>query len=152
MIPMAIGSEISMSPTRVMSPVKISVGLFVRGENLDPDHVTARLGVSPTIKQIKGETRIAPDGRHVHAKEGLWAKVLDAADVAEIDRLLGAVSSGSLTLGGIANVTDAYFDVFVASESDAGRADLAFNIGATTLAAIGGTGLPLRMTLAFMPG
>ena len=141
-----------MSPTRATTAAKISVGLFVRGEKLDPDHVTARLGVSPTIRQIKGEARTAPDGRQVHAKEGLWARVLDADDVAEIDRLLGAVSSGSLTLGGIMNVTDAYFDVFIASESDAGRADLAFNIDAATLAAIGGTGLPLRMTLAFMPG
>lgn len=151
MIPMVNGSEISMSPTRAMSPAKISVGLFVRGENLDPDQLTARLGMSPTIKQTKGEARTAPDGRLVHAKGGLWARVIDADDVAEIDRLLVAVSSGSLATGRIANVTEAYFDVFIASESDEGRADLSFDIGAAALAAIAGSGLPLRMTFALMP-
>lgn len=140
-----------MHPTKPVSRAKVSIGLFVRGENLDPDNVTARLGAAPTIRQTKGQARVAPDGRQIEAKGGLWARVIDADDVADVDKLLATVASGAVGLGSIADVAEAYFDLFVACESEKGRTDLAFRIDTSTMTAVAAAGLPLRMTFASMP-
>lgn len=118
---------------------------------MDPEDVTAKLGMAPTWSQSKGQPRSAPDGVTILAKFGHWERTLRADDVAKINELLKATSSDALAPGGIPNATEIYSDVFIARESEAGLADLTFDIAATTLAGIAAAGIPLKVTLAVLP-
>ena len=64
--------------------------LRFRGDHLDPDRITAILGVQPTKACRKGERYLAgPRAGYVTGRTGVWVLATDSAlDSAELDRHL----------------------------------------------------------------
>jgi Domain of unknown function (DUF4279) len=134
---------------------KIGVALYVRGQRLDPDAVTRLLGVQPTRVQRTGDVRSLPSGNQAVANIGLWAKIIDsdggkAEDV--LVQLLSEVTSSVSLVTKLPDVTEAYFDIFIARPvgSD-GRSDFSLSFNNGTLTALAVAALPLEITIAAVP-
>lgn len=141
-----------MHPSEHSQESKISVGLYIYGDSLDPNTATRALGVSPTIQRVKGETITSPNGEQICAKTGLWAKVLHAETADQIEGLLSTIACYATKVGLLPNATHMSFDLYVGRDTGAsGIACLDFDISAETLAALATAALPLRITFAAGP-
>ncbi|WP_082055148.1 DUF4279 domain-containing protein [Cupriavidus basilensis] len=135
-----------------MSPdePKIIVALYLNGEHLDPDSVTREFGVVPSRAQKKGERRVTSSGREVLVKQGSWAWSVELGSTSLDDhlaRLIRSFPTGK-PLSEIANVEDAYIDVFVALSSNLdGDAKCELDIKPDVLVSLAQLGLPIRMTV-----
>lgn len=129
---------------------KLIVALYLRGEHLDPDLVTQRVGIEPSKMHKKGDTHVTSTGHKVTAKHGLWALVIEVDSLSLDDHLLRLEGSlpPDLSPSSIGGVEDAYFDVFVAMTSDAdGDAECELEVSPKLLALLASFGLPVRITV-----
>lgn len=135
--------------------LKVTVGLYVRGDGLNPDSVSNVLGIEPSWSQEKGERKVTSTGREVIAKTGVWALVVaaDSSELADhIGVLISKIGMKGQHISSILGVDDAYVDVFVAALSDTyGEASCAFELNVKVLAALKDMGLPLRLTVTSGP-
>jgi len=93
----------------------ISCGIYLRGEDLDPDVITATLGIEPTSATKRGDVRHTSSGRQIVARLGLW-KYIVYADAAKFEptfeEVLSIFSAVKIDLKSLPGVTDAVFDIF----------------------------------------
>ena len=96
----------------------IQVGLYVRGETLDPERVSSELGIAPTDSQYKGKRSATSTERLVVAKLGVWSLVVESdtgllSD--QLDILLARMPMGDISapIYKIPGVEEAYIDIFV---------------------------------------
>ncbi|WP_299660120.1 DUF4279 domain-containing protein [Methylobacterium sp.] len=68
---------------------RISVGLRIFGEALDPDEITRLLGVEPTGCARRGDTHRTASGREVVARSGSWR--LDAGLPGDLNTQISAL-------------------------------------------------------------
>ena len=68
---------------------RISVGLRIFGDDLDPDEITRLLGIEPTGSARKGDTHRTASGRNVVARSGSWR--LDAGVPGDLNTQIGAL-------------------------------------------------------------
>lgn len=131
---------------------KIIVALYIRGQDLDPDLVTKQLGIAPSRFQHKGEVRKTSTNRDYVTKIGLWCLIsyLDSQLVNEhIENLALKIGATASLIRGIPEVQQAYFDVFIATESDIdGEGGCEFELSDDTLAMVSKIGLPVRFTVS----
>ena len=93
----------------------ISCGVYLRGDDLDPDAVTSRLGIVPTSARRMGELRKTSAGTPIRDRSGLWSRVVHA-DASEFEpaiaQALSAFDAIGFDLCGLPGVDDAFFDIF----------------------------------------
>ena len=136
---------------------KIMLGLYLRGNALDPCDITAILGISPDYQQVKGESVPSSAGRAITRTIGVWSIKVDAAseNIAEplaefFTRLNGLIEWGarnSSTLLSLPGVDEGYVDMFVCGSldtDDQGKVEV--EIQPDQVALLAKLHLPLRIT------
>lgn len=73
----------------------ITVGLYIRGDLIDPQDVTRRLGINPSRSHFKGEIKKTRSGTEYSEKTGFWTLIADINStlldehIAKLGELLG---------------------------------------------------------------
>jgi hypothetical protein len=133
--------------------VKITTSLYVYGDDLDPDIVSASLGVSPTTSRRNGEKRTTSTNQEVVQKTGLWELTAASnSDVLsdQIKDLLSKISACRGSPAKIAGVQEAYVDILICPSLDQnGRANCHFDLAKEVVAALGKLELPIQFTVGF---
>lgn len=128
------------------------VAVYLRGDALDPNHVSELLGVAPSKAQYKGETRQTSTNQNFVTKIGLWALVAQSksSDLFElIDELTSKIKKSGVSLLEIDGVQEAYADVFIAMDADEdGEGTCEFQLTPENLKALDCLGIPTRFTVA----
>ena len=135
----------------------ISLGLYLRGERLDPDSVTKILGINPTKSQKKDERNFTPTGMEYRKNIGLWALLTDSPSsnisdhFDQISSNLEKISRSSVVLGNhlleLPGVDEGYIDVFVCGVVDEEGGDCEFILTDLQVKLVGKIGLPVRFTV-----
>jgi Domain of unknown function (DUF4279) len=131
---------------------KFSVTLYLRGDALDPAHVSTVLGMQPSRAQSKGERRTTQTNREFVTSTGLWALAAEpeARDLSQpLDELASKVGDLGSILTTISGVTDAYVDIFISTDADAdGGGTCEFQLSERHLRTLSGIGIPIQFTVA----
>jgi hypothetical protein len=131
----------------------ISVGLYLRGDELDPKFISKKLGVIPSESQYKGEEKITSTNHKYITKIGVWALISesesDSCIVADhIDQLTSKIISKKVSITELAGVQEAYVDVFIAADADdKGECTCEFQLIKENIEALERLGLPVRFTV-----
>jgi hypothetical protein len=132
----------------------ISVGLYLRGDNLDPKIVTKKLGVVPSDAQYRDEKKITSTQREYRTKIGLWALIAESESVKLSDlikQVTAKVKLDAKALHNIEAVQEAYLDVFIARDSDEdGEGTTEFELSNDNISDIARLGLPVNFTVTFV--
>lgn len=130
---------------------KITVGLYVRGLDLDPDKVTAALSVEPTIARAKGDVRELPSAQEIVAKEGLWVlrEYSEDKDVGyQLSSVAGKIPSARQSLTIVPGIEDVYIDVFIVPIGPEIRGgEYSFELNKDDIEFVARLGLPVRFTV-----
>ena len=92
----------------------ISIAIYLRGDGLNPDHVSQVLSVQPSRFQKKDEFKHG--STRFIAKIGVWTLKVksDSRSISElVDELFQKLGDPPVRLGEIEGVEDAYLDIFV---------------------------------------
>lgn len=129
---------------------KVIAGVYFKGPDLDPQSITAALGINPSNSHPYGETKRTSSGAVFSTKTGLWALVVDrdSAEVSDVLETLLVSLGKQSTLANLAGVREAYFDVFVALTSDDdGEGSCTMELNPAMLSELLSYGLPVRFTV-----
>lgn len=126
---------------------KSEASLRFVGDDLDPDEITAKLGVTPGRGNRKGEFDVLPSGKKVESRTGVWSIKAPACEPADIDMQV------MFLLQGTSDDLDAWRDLarrykgefFIGLFLDGGNEGM--GIRPETLAAIGARGLELSLDI-----
>ena len=129
---------------------KLIVAVYLRGEDLDPELVTQSIRIEPSTAQKRGDKQVTSTGREFTAKLGVWALVveLDSSSLdAHLTQLASALPVGS-AFASLANVEEAYVDIFIALVSDAdGDARCELAVSPQSLELLARLGLPVQISV-----
>jgi hypothetical protein len=109
---------------RMEGKLYISVSIFLKGDQLDPDFVSKELGLLPDSSRRKGDVRCSkkPGAKSYTAKTGIWVlKSRDHIDtqntgkevVRIVDEVLQKFHERQRPLNEISGVEEAFLDIFV---------------------------------------
>jgi hypothetical protein len=129
----------------------ISVGLWLRGDSLDPSVASEVLGKKPDHGQFKGQVQHGKEGRKYVRKIGIWslkAKPEPCSDrLADyIEAFLAKIDFDTGKICTIKGLEEAYIDVFIAG--GCGKTH-EFEIDAMQMSRLARIGVPVRLTLSF---
>ena len=99
-------------------PPKIVVSVYLRGQHLDPEVLSAALGIQPTSLQVAG--RLRPGSERFIANIGLWgvsSESISSKIADHVDDVLSHFKGVYDPLTGLPGVEEAYLDVLVAFEN-----------------------------------
>jgi hypothetical protein len=127
----------------------VSVAIYLRGDELSPDHVSKLLGVQPSRCQKKGEFKLG--STRFIAKIGVWTLGArsNSRSISElVEELFQKIGNPPVRLDGIEGVEDAYLDIFVPL-SQRGKMDetLEFALTKSQIAKLGQLGLSACFTV-----
>lgn len=97
----------------------ISCAIWLRGEHLDPDLITARLGITPTSTRRKGQVHHTSAGTAITAPVGIWKLHVhgDGSDfqptISTLLSLFSHIDQGLMTLP---RVADPLLDIYGAAD------------------------------------
>jgi len=100
----------------------IIVAIYLRGERLQPEHISQMLSLQPSKSQKTG--RLCYESKNVIAKIGIWALIAqtDSAIVSDhIDELLKKIGNLPTPLDEFEGVEEAYLDIFIGAEGDSAK-------------------------------
>jgi hypothetical protein len=131
------------------------VGLYIKGDQLDPDVASQVLGTIPTKARRKGERGVSKDGveRNYVQRTGIWALVIEKnSDVSECLRDLSARLGGrTLEIRQIPHADECYIDILLSlrltSQDDN---TYSFGLSEKDVATLYGLKLPVRCTVSFV--
>jgi Domain of unknown function (DUF4279) len=126
------------------------LGLYLRGERLDPVALTALLGVTPTSTRTRGQTRALRSGHSVETKVSVWHVKVTAGSPTEcVSALVTRFGDRLPDLSRLPGVEDAFLDMFVTFEpgKDEGT-EMRVEWDSTALRQLAECGLPLEVTFA----
>jgi hypothetical protein len=139
----------------------ITAAIYLKGDGLDPEVISALLKASPSISQRLGDKHVTSTGRVFVRKTGLWAlksssesklltdhvnQVLEMAET-----ILSWVDSNRLPITDLPGVEEAYFDIFMcgtASKTD--EADCYFEISDVQASILARLRLPIHFTVGYV--
>jgi hypothetical protein len=132
---------------------RYEVALYLRGRDLDPNHVSSVLGIEPTLSQRKGERHITSTSKEFVTKIGVWA-VVSQEEVPSlsnfIDKIGRELSGFGSSLNEISGVEEAYLDFFVSmSANENGGGELKFELDMECAELLHKLGVPVRFTVVF---
>ena len=123
------------------------VGLYIRGDKLDPKHITTELGVNPTDSQFKGQKHITKTNKQVVAQIGMWSLISHITTdnlsdhIADISHHIKQKGSTILNLKA---VEEAYIDIAVFEES---KSCVFFEIDKESMSLLADMALPVHFTV-----
>ncbi|MFA5122999.1 DUF4279 domain-containing protein [Zavarzinia sp.] len=138
----------------------ISVSLYLRGDQLDPNLVSEALGRAPDRSQRKGERQAGVHGREYIRKIGVWAiksdpdfesnKDFRSDSVSDhVDSLLSKINFSRENLSIINDLEEVYIDIFVAMDEEKdGGGTCDFELSASQVEGLSKLGAPIRFTIA----
>lgn len=130
----------------------IDFGIFLRGENLDPELVSSMLSLTPSSSQKKGEKRISSSNNEYFTQIGVWEiAATSKSDLLSdhIEELTSKVGMYGTALLDIEGVEEAYADVFIGVEAEEeGEGTCGFELSGENLRALTQLGLPVRFTVS----
>jgi hypothetical protein len=134
-----------------ISEKKVMIGLYLKGHDVDPQKISRSLGVVASRSHRRGETQTTSSGRKLTTKTGFWSWVIDR-DPGEISDALAVLfatfGQGGALLERLPDVQEAYFDVFVAIDSDSdGDGAFFMELSECQLKALSSYNLPIRFTV-----
>jgi hypothetical protein len=136
----------------IESACKIAVAIYLRGDDLDPSHVSTALGLEPSHSQFKGEKRSTSTNKEFTTQIGLWALKFEAESndlPALLEKLVLKVEGKNIVFTEIAGVQEAYVDVFMAVDTDDdGGGDCVFQLSERNTRTLAKLGLPVHFTVA----
>jgi len=97
---------------------RIVVSVYLRGQHLDPEVLSAALGIQPTSLQVAG--RLRPGSERFIANIGLWgvsSESISSKIADHVDDVLSHFKGVYDPLTGLHGVEEAYLDVLVAFEN-----------------------------------
>jgi hypothetical protein len=98
--------------------------LILRGEHLDPDAVSALLGVTPTRTRSRGERTVSPSGRTYETTVSVWRlKAEGATPTACVAALLSRFGGTFPDLASVPGVRDAFLDLLILFELGGSEGD-----------------------------
>lgn len=127
-----------------------SASFLVTGEELDPDRITAVLGLQPTESRRRGRTaEVVGDHMKIRTRTGVWVYSLTSGEVG-IEELLNAlvVKLARVHGGvrGLPGVEYACFDVFYSGTSDSENY-CNFSLSLDVVAMFARVGVPVHFTI-----
>ncbi|MFG6448904.1 DUF4279 domain-containing protein [Roseateles sp. BYS180W] len=131
---------------------KVMVGLYLKGDDLEPQQITESIGIVPTISHGRGEAQRTTSGREFVTKTGVWGFVIDEDPAEVVDvvaSLIAALGQHKESLANLPQVQEAYIDVFVAADSDEdGEGTCEMALTALQVKVLSSYGLPIRFTVS----
>jgi hypothetical protein len=130
----------------------LDIAICLRGDALDPVHVSSVLGLEPSKSQSKGEKRITRTNHQYITKMGTW--ILTVKDkskdvsvlIKELTEKFNDTKPRFLDING---VEEAYLDVFMAATADdEGGGTCEFQLSQENVHALEKMALPVRFTVA----
>ena len=127
------------------------VSIYLLGDELDPDSVTALLGLKPDEFHRKGKRWTTSTNREVIERTGIW--VVSAKTTSnDLNRVIGDVASkidaNAPFLMQLPGVEEAFLDVFIAIDADTdGGGTCEFELTPQDVAELTRLGLPVRFTV-----
>lgn len=130
----------------------ISATLIVSGDLLDPEEITAKLGVVPHVSRRKGDRRIYRSGKEVVAKFGLWEwRSKDASKTLTIDDHIGRLRNTFEHVFGLLpnlpNAENAWVDIHMVTDSEESVTNVSFLTNTKTISTLRDIGLPIEFTI-----
>jgi Domain of unknown function (DUF4279) len=136
--------------------VLISVQLFLQGEDLVPDVVSALIGLNPTKAHSKGDEWTTGRGVVRTQSIGLWKWGVskDGEDIdfnAVVSMFIEPLQQLSIDISKLPGVSRSWVDVFACKESEnRSPGEIALTFSCESLAALHTLGLPVEVTAAFV--
>ena len=123
----------------------ISVGVYIYGDNLDPEYLSNVIGIEPTKKQRKGDANKKSVARH-----GYWIKEFFFAG-RDVESHLNALSVELEKIKcndilKIENVDSAHLDIYLGTHLENSAARSNFTINKDILYVLAKINLPLMIT------
>jgi hypothetical protein len=97
----------------------ISCAVRLRGDDLDPAVITARLGITPSLALKKGGTRQTAKGRVIPIRTGVWdySVSVDGTDFEPaIEQALAPFEGIAFALTSLPGVADAILDIYATAD------------------------------------
>lgn len=133
----------------------IDVRLILRGETLDPVHVTTLFGTGASDSRVKGATTHTSSGKDIIFKTGLWALNASSAGLSISDQLRWLkeqLASATVKPADIPGVQAVEISVFVAlGSNDRGGGDFEFQLSPQELTWLSNLGVPISFAFAYVP-
>ena len=127
---------------------ELTVSIYLRGDRLQPDHITEVLGIQPSGFQKKGELR---PGSKVIAKIGVWsfiARTDSRVATDHIEDLLSQMKMRQGPLDRILGVDEAFLDIFIALDYENGtRERVEFMLSKKHVEELNQLGLRVQITV-----
>jgi hypothetical protein len=131
----------------------ISCGLRIKGDALDPDEISAALGIRPTYSHKKGEIVRPERAEPFVRRNGVWSLIVDADGPHVEDALSAALDRlGSIDqdLSRLPNVEAADFDIFATADvAHAGIVECSFVLKTADVQKLAKLHVPVQVTVSF---
>jgi hypothetical protein len=125
------------------------VAIVLLGGELNPIDVTSQLGIAATKSFVRGDPVMSNGVAKAQRKHGMWKLAVDYAGLGiayGVTDLLDKVASRNCNFDVLANVDEAWFDIFSTDDSDVkGELKLKFSLSADALARLA----ELKLAIAF---
>lgn len=129
----------------------ISVGIYILGDQLDPEYISEKLNAEPSRREKNGESKISK-GKNITIKKGLWAKevILKGRNVEKhLEQLLFFFQTVSaIDVLSLDNVSDAHMDIYVGTSVMNKTAQASFLISGKFISELGKLKIPLMITFS----
>lgn len=129
------------------------VSVYLKGDNLVPEVLTARLGIEPSRSHKRGDKSTTPTGKEIVKQTGLWKFGIHTKSPIDLPSLLESIGTKLLlrevVLADLPGVEEAYIDIFIAKgANEGGGGTCEFHLNRASLNALGKLDLPVQFTVA----
>ncbi|MCX7564389.1 DUF4279 domain-containing protein [Xanthomonadaceae bacterium XH05] len=139
--------------SRVDNEPICQISIYLKGDNIDPQHLTDQLGIIPTRSHRKGHTWITASGKEVVERTGIWVLSIRSPEgvSSALCELASKLTLGRIALRDMTGIEESFIDIFMTSNPDkSGGGTVEFNLDDEGAAAINKIGLPLQFTITFI--
>ncbi len=124
------------------------VSLYLRGDSLDPQVISAALGVPATLGQKLGDSLSSKS--NARARNGAWVLKAQSNSIHlrdHLDEMFGLLKQFNRSLRTLEGVEYAFLDVFMATEDESGQT-MAICLNEERVLELARLGLALEVTLS----
>jgi hypothetical protein len=130
----------------------ITVSLYIKGDNLDPNLVTQKLQLLPTRTKKKGNIYVNLTGNKRTDKNGSWCLEIEQKSLRveeHIQDLLNKLKHID-TIPDFKDMEDIYLDILVVLNKNIKNNEYSFNIDHSMLKNIYLLGIPIQTTISYI--
>lgn len=131
-----------------------SVGLYLRGDFLDPVSVTSTLGCYPSRSWLRGDRKTTSSGQSIVRKSGLWSLVehSSGSDYQRLtENILSKISGVGNLFSTLDNLEEAEIAFFVACDAiEASEVNFEYQLASDTIQRVAKLGVTLSFAISFI--